>query len=168
MDNISSKEIIKDKLKHIPLFEDLTDDELEKILTITNVEEYNENQFVIKEGELGNKLYIILSGKVTVLKKTFSDELYTVVDLTDKENAFFGEFSLLDNEKRSAFILTKSKCIFLSITKDDFEKVVEENYKIGYIVIKKIAKRLSKRLRAANEDIITLFEALENEIESTD
>lgn len=168
MENINSQKTIKDKLKHIPLFEDLTDNELNKILNITNVEGYNENQFVIKEGELGNKLYIILSGKVTVLKKTFSDELYTVVDLSDKENAFFGEFSLLDNEKRSASILTKSKCTFLSITKEDFEQVVESDYKIGYIVIKKIAKRLSRRLRAANEDIITLFEALENEIESTE
>ena len=164
---MEKKEIIE-KLSKIPLFSNLQEDEIEKVAEITNIETYKNNEYVIHAGEFGEKLYIILKGQVTVLKKTFSNEFYTVVDLSEKEDAFFGEFSLLDNEKRSASILTKTPCTFLCIAKDDFENLVSQNYKIGYIVIKQIAIRLSKRLRAANEDIITLFQALENEIEGED
>ncbi|MCX8058377.1 MAG: cyclic nucleotide-binding domain-containing protein [Spirochaetes bacterium] len=157
-----------DKISKIEIFTGLTIEEIKKIIENSKVVQFPKDSFIIEENSSGNEMYIILKGAVRVLKKTFSDELYTVIDLTEKENAFFGEFALIDSDKRSASILTLNETICLMIEKDEFEKTITENYKIGYFVIRNIAKRIAARLRNANKDIITLFEALQNEIQFED
>jgi|YNPMSStandDraft_1061717.scaffolds.fasta_scaffold00010_69 signal-transduction protein with cAMP-binding, CBS, and nucleotidyltransferase domain len=156
------------KLTKISIFNGLSEDEIEKLVTNSKIVNYKKNNFIIEEGSSGNEMFIILEGKVRVYKKTFSNELYTVIDLSENDNPFFGEIALLDSDKRSASILTLTDTICLVIDKESFEKTANENYKIGYFVIKNIAKILSLRLRSANKDIITLFEALKNEIEFED
>ncbi len=166
MDKTSNK--IVEKLSNVELFKGLNFDELKEIVKIIDQETYNKNEYIINEGELGSRLYIIMDGTVRVLKKTFSNEFYTVVDLSEKQHAFFGEFSLLDNEKRSASILTITKCDFLMIENENFTRLTDKYPKIGFIITKNIAKRMSKRLRTANNDIVTLFQALEEEITTTE
>lgn len=165
--NYNINELIE-KVSKIEIFNGLTIEEIKKIIESSKVVNFQKDKFIIEEGSSGNEMYIILKGSVRVLKKTFSDELYTVIDLTEKENAFFGEFALIDSDKRSASILTLTETTCLMIEKDEFEKTISDNYKIGYFVIKNIAKRIASRLRAANKDIITLFEALQNEIQFED
>jgi CRP/FNR family transcriptional regulator, cyclic AMP receptor protein len=160
-------ERVKDKLKKISIFKRFADDSLalEKLVGIIRVVKFPKGAFIIKEGEQGDEMFILNGGRVSVEKTTLKDESYTVVELTDAMHVFFGELAMMDDDVRSASVMALSDCECFKIKKDDFEKLGDEDTKIGLYVTREIAKILSKRLRNANRDSITLFEALVTEIE---
>lgn len=166
--NEGKKEEIINTLKNVSIFKQFAQkpEELEKLANIMNVVYAKKGDIVIKEGDEGDILYIIKSGSVNVLKKTLEDEQYVVVRLESKEGSvvFFGELALLDNDTRSATVIAESDCEFLVVKRDDFIKLGDEYPKIGLQITREISKILAGRLRRANKDIITLFEALVEEI----
>lgn len=121
---------------------------------------------IIKEDDSGDTLYILKSGAVNILKKTLEKEEYTVVRLESKKDSiiFFGELALLDNDKRSATVEADTDCELLVINRKDFEKVGNKYPNLGLPITREISKILATRLRRANIDMITLFEALVGEV----
>jgi CRP/FNR family transcriptional regulator, cyclic AMP receptor protein len=163
-------ERVREKLKKISIFKKLAEDNLalEKIGGIIKVVRFSKGTPVIKEGDQGDEMFILNVGRVSIEKKTLQDESYTVVELTDEMHVFFGELALMDDDVRSASVVAVTDCECFKIKKEDFEKLGDEDAKTGLLVTREIAKILSKRLRNANKDSITLFEALVTEIEDTD
>lgn len=155
-----------ERLKNISLFKDIAgdNDAIEQIASLFEKVTYNKGSSVVKEGEDGNELYIIKSGVVEVVKTTFHGEPYTVVELSGEMNIFFGEVALLDPDKRSASVICKTDCEFYVLARDKFVKFGNENPYVGLIVTRELSTILCKRLRKANTDIITLFDALVEEV----
>lgn len=157
---------IIDRIRNISLFKDVKDNDeaLRKIINIISVKNFSKGSIIIEEGKQGEEMFILNKGKVIIEKKTLEDESYTVVELSDEMNIFFGELALMDNDLRSATVQTLTNCECYVIKKSDFEKLGNEEPKIGLLITREIAKILSGRLRKSNKDIITLFEALVSEI----
>ena len=99
---------------------------------------------------------------------TLAKERYTVANLSAEMNIFFGEIALMDNDIRSATVITETECECFVIKKNDFEKLGDQEPKIGLAITREIAKLLCARLRKSNQDYINLFEALINEIEKSE
>jgi CRP/FNR family transcriptional regulator, cyclic AMP receptor protein len=156
-----------EKLRKIIIFSDFTNDDvrLNKFSKILKKEKYPANEYIIKEGEIGDKLFILNYGKVKILRNTLDNEEYTVAVLESDDNIFFGELALIDSEKRSASVLADSECEVLSIDRASFIKLCEEDPLLGYKTLLQIAKRISSSLRKMNNDVITLYEALVEEVE---
>ena len=154
------------RLKRIPLFQGIKDDEqrLAGLARIVSLECCMAGQEVIKEGEQGDALYILNKGTVSVLKKTLHDEVYTMVTLKEEEDVVFGELALMDEERRSASVTANTDCEFLVIRRDDFKRLGEEDPLLGLLVTREIGRALSRKLRKTDEDLITLFEALVGEV----
>ena len=97
------------------------------------------DKIIIKQGEAGNELYILISGEV---------EVYT----NDKKLASLGpgscigELSIIDEEPRSATVKTKKKTKILSINRRDFLLTLKENPSISINIMQVIAGRLRKLL----------------------
>ena len=161
-----SDNAVIEKLKKVKLFRDLEGDEerLAKLAGIVTWEHCKAGDEVISEGTEGSSLYVLQEGKVSVLKRTLHQELYTIVTLKDQEDAFFGELALLDREVRSASVTADTDCEFLVINRDDFNRLGEEDPWLGLLVTRAIGKELSKRLRKANQDMIVLFQALVEQV----
>ena len=89
-------------LKNIVLFQDFKEDEqvLKKIDGLFIERKAKKGAKIIKEGEVGDELYIIKKGCVRVEKNTLQNEPYTVVQLTASQNVFFGEIGLLLHDTR--------------------------------------------------------------------
>ncbi|OHD15853.1 MAG: Crp/Fnr family transcriptional regulator [Spirochaetes bacterium GWD1_27_9] len=157
---------IVSKLKNIIIFNDFKDDEekLLKFSLIMKKEKFVAKDYIIKEGNVGDKLYILNKGSVKILRHTLNNEEYTVAIYNDKENIFFGEVGLVDNERRSASVIAETECEVFSVGRKDFLTLCEEDTLMGYKVILQIAKRISSTLRKMNRDVIILFEALVNEV----
>lgn len=155
------------RLQHVSLFKELKDnkDALEKIVSIITIRRFSQNEKIIKEGDQGDEMFILNKGKVHIEKKTLQDESYTVVSLSEEMNVFFGEQALMDNDFRSATVLSETDCECYVIKKKDFDRLGDENPEIGLLITREIAKILSGRLRKANQDVITIFEALVKEVE---
>lgn len=79
--------------------------------------QFNEGEIIFKEGQSGNKLFIIQSGTV-VLTKSVEDEEYQVVELGPGE--VFGEMSLVDERPRSATARAVTPVVCQSISKAIF------------------------------------------------
>lgn len=155
----------KEKLSKVILFQNLNPSEIEKIADATYALKFLKDEIIIKEGEIGDCCYILYSGTVKVLKETFAKEQYAVAQIEAEGNAFFGEMALIDKDARTATIKAISDVVTLVLDSSSFEKLANDNYRIGYLILKAVAKKLTERLKSTNSDIATLFGALEEEIE---
>lgn len=157
-------------LKSVSIFKTFADspEELERIAKILSTQKITSGQAVIKEGDTGDTLFIMKSGAVNILKSTMEDEQYTVVRLESKGEVviFFGELALLDNDKRSATVMAETDCEFLVLKRDNFIELGNKYPHLCLPITREISKILASRLRKANQDIITLFEALVEEVSS--
>ncbi|MBN2440900.1 MAG: cyclic nucleotide-binding domain-containing protein [Spirochaetales bacterium] len=155
-----------DKLKKIPFLKDIreNDDYMTRLLSIIKIRKYPEGRYVIQEGEIGSELFIVYKGGVEIRKKTRAGDDYTVVVLKAKDNAFFGEMGLIDDDKRSATVLTLENSIFMVISKEDFIALGNQFPDIGLPITRAISKILAGRLRKTTQDMLTIFDALVNEI----
>lgn len=120
-------------------------------------------EVVVSEGTEGDTMYVITRGRVRVEKRTRYQDTYTVTFLGPGE--FFGEVALLNRDRRSATCLAESDCEFVVITRERFLAFGDRHPASGLLITRKIAGRLADRLLKANEDIITLFSALVEEVE---
>lgn len=158
-------EMIK-KLSKISLFNNFKEnkDELIKVANILKPIFFRVGDKIIVEDNDGDCLFILKSGKVLISKKTLEKEDYTIVTLSDEMNVFFGELALLDEDKRSATITALTDCELWSISRKDFFDLGEKEPYLCLIITREIARILASRLRKSNVDVITLFEALVEEI----
>ncbi|MEW6515343.1 MAG: cyclic nucleotide-binding domain-containing protein [candidate division FCPU426 bacterium] len=153
---------VVDRLRQITLFKQLKDDPgaLAKVAALIRTQAFPPGHCIIREGERGDAMYILNRGSVRVEKKTLAKDPFVVANLTDDMNAFFGEVALMDDDLRSASVcaLTRVECFVLR--KRDFERLCADNPKIGFYVVREIARSLAGRLRKTTADNATLIAAL--------
>ena len=158
---------ILDKLRQIPLFEDIRENEeyISQFFSICQERRVPEGQVIIKEGERGSEMFIMLKGRVEIQRRTRAGDDYTVVMLRAEDNVFFGEMALIDDDTRSATIVATTDSEFLVITKEDFIRLGAEFPQIALPITREIAKILASRLRKTTGDMLTIFDALVNELQ---
>lgn len=158
-----------ERLKNFALFEDIADDnqKLEKVVSILKPQTMKAGDYIFKQGDHGEELFILISGAVRVCKNTKQNEEYTIVDLKSEYNVFFGEIALMDSDERSASIKVLEDCEVLVMAKDDFTSLGNDHPEIGLPITRVIVKRICSNLRNVNNDVILLFDALVNEIQNT-
>lgn len=162
---ITTEDIIE-HLKGMTLFSSVNEEDLEKLALLLTVEHFSSGENVITEDEEnGDSLYIIINGVVDILKKTRHGDEYVVTELNADMPISFGELALLDPDKRSATVHCKSECKFLKLTRKDFLKFGDENPISGLAITRELSTMVCKRNRKANTDILTLFDALVEEVE---
>ena len=164
---MSARLELLEKLKKIPFLNEIkeNDDYMARLLGIIKIRRYPQGKYVIREGEIGSELFIVYKGGVEIRKRTRAGDDYTVIVLKAEDNAFFGEMALIDDDKRSATVLTLENSIFLVISKEDFITLGNEFPAIGLPVTRAISRILAGRLRKTTQDMLTIFDALVNEIQ---
>jgi len=155
-------------LKDVPIFRDLDEEELRKLLAITRKVRFPRGKTILKEGEFGETMYIIQEGMVEVSKSLvmrlgrddYQDRDKVLTRLSAEDHAIFGEVALFEESKRTATIVALADCLFLEIARPDFLRLAEENPRIGYKITRNVTQLLCSRLRKADEDTIKLTTAL--------
>ena len=158
---------VTEKLKQIPLFAEISSNEeyLGHLQEICRARSVAGRQVVIQEGEKGSEMYIMLSGRVEIRRRTRAGDDYTVVKLRAEDNVFFGEMALIDDDVRSATIVTTEDSDFLIVTKQDFIRLGDQYPQIALPITREIAKILASRLRKTTGDMLTIFDALVSELQ---
>lgn len=134
-------------LKEIDMFSDLSAAELAAISTVTKELDYPENRTVIKQGDMGETVFLIIDGQVEVIKEQENGR-ELVLDKIGAGDAF-GEMALLEDEPRSATIRTIEPSRFLILHKQEFNETVMEYPRIAL----KICRVLSSRIRHLHVEI---------------
>jgi len=148
---------IKDILKQVDFFSELSDDQLSEVTLAFNEKIYPEDEIIFEENSFGDKFYIIKEGKVEITRKlSFDGKTYeTELSFFEPYN-YFGEMALFDNSPRSATVKSITQVTLLEIEKEDF---LEACIKFPTIVLKMI-KTLSNRMRLTNDKYMSIWDSL--------
>lgn len=129
-------------LSHISIFEGLPDAELSALQELCITRTYPKNTVIINEGDQANAMFICTSGKVKVYVSDENGKEFVLNSMGPGE--YFGELSLLDDETRSASVITTDKSTFSILYKDDFSKVVLNHPDIALVLLRNLASRIRK------------------------
>jgi CRP/FNR family cyclic AMP-dependent transcriptional regulator len=132
-------------LKTVPLFISFPEDYLRTLATVVTRRSAPRSTTIMASGDAIDSLYMILSGRLKVMMSD-SDGKEVILSILGP-GEFFGEMGLIDDEPRSASVVTIEPCELLSIAKRDFKKCMAENFEMTQAV---------RRLREADRKIGSL------------
>lgn len=138
-------------LKNARIFADLEADELERIAEICKEQQFKSAKTLFNEGDPGNRLYIITEGEVRISRNVpgSGEEALTVL----KSGACFGEMAVFDRSERSTDAIANTDCTLITISRPDFEMLLDFDRDLGFKVLWSVVRLLSERLRITNDNL---------------
>jgi CRP-like cAMP-binding protein len=150
-----SKEFNMSTLRVIPLFCKVSEEALEDIRPALKVAKLGEGEVVVKEGDAADKLFVLVSGEVQIIKNYLEPGAQTVDVL--KPGSYFGEMALVGEPTvRSATAVTAEKSHFVTLDREAFRAVLLRNPEMAVAIL----EETFRRLRQANELIASLQQDL--------
>ncbi len=138
-------------LKQSAIFGDLEEAELGRVAEICKEQKFQSAQTIFKEGEPSNRLYIIADGEVRISRIVpgSGEEALAVL----KKGTCFGEMGIFDRSERSTDAIANSDCTLITISRPDFEMLLDFDRDIAYKVLWAVVRMLSSRLRVTNDNL---------------
>jgi CRP-like cAMP-binding protein/CheY-like chemotaxis protein len=127
-------------LKQVPFFKALGRDSIDFITEKLKFKQFKNGATICKTGDPGDKMYIVLSGKVAVTAA--NGEVLAHI----ASGNYFGEMSLLTGEPRSATVIAAEDTETFVLEKEDFDVILEKYPSISIAM----SKIMSQRLRDTN------------------
>ncbi len=135
-------------LQEVEIFKDMTDRQRGRFAQCLEVQKFTKFETLVKEGDRGGAMYIILEGVVRVRKMIGGRE---DVLATLSAGEMFGEMSLFDAEKRSADVVANSEGVLLRLSEKVMQEMVDKQAEVVVPFLVEVAKKLADRIRADNE-----------------
>lgn len=134
-----------EEIRNSPLFIGVPDKLVKKIATYFNGKNYNAGDIIIKENDIGDFMFIVLSGQVDVLKGPKSIKLATL-----GPGIFVGEGALVSGAPRNATVVAATPVKLAVIYKDVYDKMVTTHSAISITLIKTHKERCKDTLKKVN------------------
>jgi hypothetical protein len=136
-------------LRKVPLFSDLSPEELKQVASIAGEHIFKHGEAFVSEGELGDEMYIVVSGRVRVVKGAQERKVIAVRG----PGEFVGEMSILTHEPRMASLIADGDVFALCLEQSKFEQMLIEKPEIGLSVMRALIQRLkdARASRAVDE-----------------
>lgn len=110
-------------LKKVSILEGLDDYDRSKLIDALKPEHYNPGEFIVRQGDDGEALFILEDG-IAFAEKTYEGQGAPKKVFEYKSGDYFGELALLRNEKRAASIVAETKCKVLAIDRRAFKRLL--------------------------------------------
>jgi CRP-like cAMP-binding protein len=142
---------ITDLLKKITIFKELDGDDLQQVADVCKEEQFVSGEYIFREGEHGNRLYLIIDGQVRISRDMpgIGEEALAVL----KSGALFGEMAVFDRTERSTHAISNGGTRVLTISRPDFEMLLDFNRELAYKVLWACVRLMSSRLRSTNDSL---------------
>ena len=124
-----------------PLLDDLSDEEFTELAAGFESREYEEGEAIVAEGDEGDSMFVVTSGRVTVSTSKGDDQVELA---TLGPGDFFGEAALLSGRPRTATIRANSATDCLELTRAALDTIVE-----GHPRVREVMDEFNRR-RAAS------------------
>lgn len=137
-------------VKGCPLFFEIYEHEIENIIQSCLVASYDHGDFIMKQGDEGTDICILLNGKadITIDKNGQSTK---VAGLNSGD--LFGELVLINETKRTANIVASEPCDVLILSYENFFKFFEKNPKVFSLMVLNVTRLITKRLKSSTQKI---------------
>ena len=144
-------------IKRIPLFQGLAPEQAMIILKSCQNQSVAPQQTVCKFGEPSDKIFILLSGKLSV----YSREGVQVARI--EPAAPVGEMGIFTGEPRSATVKASEAATLFVLSKPHLDHLLRRNPDMELVISRNLIRTLSERLRAANQEITHLGHLLSDQ-----
>ena len=134
----------------------MSEEQLARFAQYMEVEKVPQWATIVKQGELGDTMYLILQGELRVRMNVKGKE---TILATLGAGEFFGDISLFDQGPRSADVVANTDSTVLKISSSAFEQLAKAAPELATPFLRAIGKTLSARIRADNKrygDSVTL------------
>jgi CRP-like cAMP-binding protein len=127
---------IVDYVHHVPFFHNFTRDQVNELVSANSIIKVPVGRVVVSEGEISDTFYIVLSGKLKIMKG--DEEIALIVD-----GECFGEMAYIAGQARFATVLADTDCILMEIDPAFMERL---STSIQFLIFKNFAMTLVRRL----------------------
>ena len=131
---------LSEALRRLPLFAALTPTELAPLATRCRRRTFPPREALFHEGDIGQTLYLILSGYVVIQRITPEGAMVHIARRGPGEH--FGELALLDDQPRSADAVTETTCDLLMLDRRDLLTFLEAHPSASWAILRNLAARL--------------------------
>lgn len=147
----------RDVLARMPLFRPLSERELLRIQEVTDVVSYAPGDKIIKEGDRGEELFIVLNGQVKVLAG--GTQLATF-----RQGEHFGEMALIRAQPRSATVISDGQSELMMIRRADFFDILRKEHQLAVKLLWQFLGVLADRLADTSRKLDHAREELAEDI----
>lgn len=126
---------IRDLLRSVTYFQNLTDLELRQLVEIGYRKRLKSSEVLFREDEPGDAFYIILAGSVEVFVEKINKSLTTL-----QVGQFFGELSLMLGIPRTATVQSTEDTLLFVINNKGFEKLLQQHPDLAEVIVQELGK----------------------------
>ncbi|HMM54967.1 MAG TPA: cyclic nucleotide-binding domain-containing protein [Candidatus Desulfobacillus sp.] len=137
---LSGSSVTIDALRSLPVFESLPVERLMPIARVAVFRKVPRGATILRAGDRTDFVYFILSGGLKVLVS--DEEGREVIFSNLGPGEFFGEMGVLDDNPRSATVISTTPCELIVIAKSDFKRCLAENFDVSLYIMRSLVKRL--------------------------
>ncbi len=143
-----------ESLSRVQLFAGLSPKALSRVASIATEHAYAEGTVLFRAGEVGDRLYVILKGRVRISREVpgMGEEALAIFGPGDA----FGELSVVDAAPRSADARVHEDCTVMEIRNDALEHLLFMHRDLSYEVLWNIVRLLAARLRDTTDKVTFL------------
>lgn len=136
----------RDVLARMRLFRSLTDREILRVLQVTDVVSYRDQQMVIREGDRGEELYIVLEGTTRILRGDAE-----IARLSQGDH--FGEMALVRSQPRSATVVSDGPSELMVIRRAEFFEILRKEHELAVKLLWQFLGVLADRLADTSREL---------------
>lgn len=140
----------KREFPRTPLFSDFDREELFAVVRKVLFHTFDSGTEVIKAGDKGNSIFIIVTGLLAVMGETETGSEKTIATL-DRDGAFFGEFAFFSNSRRKNTVKTLEETELLEITKADLDEIIKKHPNVSRVLFDFYKERVVDSLMATSQ-----------------
>jgi len=135
-------------MRRVKILATMNDDQLLKFAEFMEVEKIPQWSVIVKQGDPGDTMYLILDGELRVRIHVKGKE---TILATLGVGEFFGDISLFDHGPRSADVVANKESLVLKITAKAFDELAKAAPELATPFLRAVGQTLSARIRADNK-----------------
>ncbi len=140
----------KNLLKISGLSKDMTDEEVQALVSIAQEQHFARGAEIIREDSRSRDLFIICKGRVSIRLSLPTEVGKEEIIYSMRDGQIFGELSLVDGSPRSATVRADEEVVACMFEYQKLSALLEQNPRIGYLLMRNIAAIISTRVRNTN------------------
>ncbi|RUQ35631.1 MAG: cyclic nucleotide-binding domain-containing protein [Candidatus Competibacteraceae bacterium] len=147
---------MSDQFKQIPFLKEFRDSSLKELLSAGRMLAYEQDELIIPESAFGDRFYVLLSGRVRVVKDK------SVLAVLEQAGTLFGELAALGNEIRTASIFAMEMTWCLELNPGVLQKLpAAERDACHALLYRVIAQVVAERLKQTTNELTLAAKELE-------
>jgi CRP-like cAMP-binding protein len=157
-DNAEVAQELASLLGRAPLFSEFTQQDVQTLAEYMGVYRAQPNETIIREGDVGDHMLLIIRGEVDILKRGLQREQQHMTSVG--AGTTIGEMSMIDGEPRFATCRTTQATTFGVLTRDNMAKIILEQPHLGSKILVKLVTMLSARLRQTSAKLMRYIDGV--------